>query len=514
MAKLPTREALGAPVSTAPGGGIASYDTSAVGRGVAAFGQSLARAIVDRGWQDASKAEANSGFMQFQFNEKVALDEAVRGLKPEEARGFADRQMAGYLERSKAFLNSVPETIRPEYGDKLFEYTDTYRDAALAAERENQTLFTNSVIDRTIESAILPQVELIAEMPTEAHNAKRAAILNTITGVNALIDESGLTETEKFEKQLAAEQLVKTAFFKALSPDERETLDVSHPANATGGGWFDLTAGVNYDDVRAIVDRAEADGEALAKERVTALTKDLDVKAHDGTLTPEEVLMLQDILPEGEFNRLYGAATNIEDNPPVEPDLYMELVTMAREQPDEAIRRVDELYGGHVIGRGVYDRVYNAAVQQLQAPDRKDFIELQRKRIQRTPRAWALQRQLQLQITQEQVDVFDDSNWYFETWLGEHPDATNSEIRQEVDAIIRDRDFYAAQENFNSLPLPRYLDVPNRWVINDEMLKEAKTKLAEATIDGRISERDSDYEEKLILRWMEIVQQMQGTPAR
>ncbi|AWC25593.1 hypothetical protein CO731_05092 [Aminobacter sp. MSH1] len=126
--KLPGAEELGAAPSGRSGRPIASYDTSAIGRGVAQLGQGMQsmaagmragekkrKAEVD----DQQKFETHSRFLQFEDAQKKAFADAVIKA-PVGADGFETSAGESYFKAAKDFIGTVPEALRPEYDQRLF----------------------------------------------------------------------------------------------------------------------------------------------------------------------------------------------------------------------------------------------------------------------------------------------------------------------------------------------------------------------------------------------------------
>ena len=415
MPQLPTRDSLGGLPSLRPPGGIASVDRTAIGRGVANFGAAAVDlgAVLQATWKDARRAEADSKYLQFQYDENQKLDEFKRGLKPEEAEGAAERFMAGHRERAKGLLDGIDESVRPAYGDKVFVNADSLLNGeggALTAERAGQQLFIGNTYDNTLNNTFLPRV-------VDAGAGANPKSLDQILADNAAhIATLPLSEVEKFKLLSASEIDIRKRFGMSLPPEMREKLIQDDAL----GGLASTMTNVPYDDVVSIVDTADADIEKQQEEFRDNLSKDFQEKADAHTLTVDDVEGVRDLMSAEQYAKFHRLATDEGEEPDVSPELYMELVTTSRENPSEAIRMADQLFVGRVIGRGVYDRVQRAAVESLHAPDRNDFINRQLAIVRRPVRNIA-----GLPPTPEEIAAFDDSIWYFEKWIGDHPDPTH-----------------------------------------------------------------------------------------
>lgn len=144
MAKLPTRDDLSAAPSARSGRPIATYDVSAVGRGMQDFGrglQQLGAAGIDlvKHQERQDEYDAELKFQKFKWDEELGLEEASRNVEPGQAGRFAEDWAGGYREKAKAFLSEVPESVRPKYDVKLYGVEkENFRKAATFARMEQK----------------------------------------------------------------------------------------------------------------------------------------------------------------------------------------------------------------------------------------------------------------------------------------------------------------------------------------------------------------------------------------
>jgi hypothetical protein len=144
MAKLPTRDDMGAPPSARSGRPIATYDTSAVAKGQIALGRGIS-ALGEAGMDivkhqhAAEEYDAELKFQKFKWDEELGLDEAVQKVEPGQAGKFPEEWSGGYREKAKAFLSEIPESVRSKYDLKLYGVEkENYRKAATFARTEQK----------------------------------------------------------------------------------------------------------------------------------------------------------------------------------------------------------------------------------------------------------------------------------------------------------------------------------------------------------------------------------------
>ncbi|QND67636.1 transglycosylase SLT domain-containing protein [Mesorhizobium loti] len=126
--KLPGAEDLSNPVSGRSGRPIASYDTSAIGRGVAQLGaglQSMSTSLKVKETQTKEKVDktqlfdTESRYQQFKSAQAQALTAAGDKAEPG-AFGFKEQYQGAYKEAAKQFMTTVPPELKPVYDAKLF----------------------------------------------------------------------------------------------------------------------------------------------------------------------------------------------------------------------------------------------------------------------------------------------------------------------------------------------------------------------------------------------------------
>src|SRR3990167_4005357 len=227
MPVLPTRDSLGGVPSVRPTGGVARPDTTGIGRGLANLGEgiSAAGAVLTAGWKAAQEAEAQSKYLQWQFDETQQLETATRELSPEQAGGFATSYMAGVRERVKPFLDELPDSVRAEYGNKSFAFAASELHAgALSAERAGQSRHGVNVSQEFISKGIGPQARLAAARDTDQQRSQ------SLAAIRAQIDEfyasdkllSALDRDEQLQKAYEEADL---QFDGGLPLDQQMLLD-------------------------------------------------------------------------------------------------------------------------------------------------------------------------------------------------------------------------------------------------------------------------------------------------
>lgn len=236
MARLPTRDDLGGAPSVRPSGPIASPNTTAVGRGVASLGASISQAgsVLAAGWEQADRSAANARLQEFTFAEQKRLYDSQQGMEPGQARGFSTAydprpDDTAFKKRSQEYFKDVPESIKGDLSQKLFELNADLYESALNFEKEHQRTYSLQQLDDGLNTAILPKAEFAAQLPPgSAEKAKllAEAISEAEDAINANPD---LTPAEKHDRLRKSRATIEEAFAKALPAEERARVDPSRP---------------------------------------------------------------------------------------------------------------------------------------------------------------------------------------------------------------------------------------------------------------------------------------------
>ena len=144
--KLPGVEALGAAPSGRSGKPIASYDTTAIGRGAAQLGAGIASMGADLNRVAATKQatvdkatafETQRRYLEFTAAQEKALQDTGQQTHPG-AFGFTESYRESYKKAAKEFFSSVPDELKPQYDVKLFEAEDSLAGRANTFERDQR----------------------------------------------------------------------------------------------------------------------------------------------------------------------------------------------------------------------------------------------------------------------------------------------------------------------------------------------------------------------------------------
>lgn len=235
MARLPDETALGNAPSGRSGRAIASVDLSGASRGLEALGagiQNLSQGFyiadqeLKQQQREFAKLEAARRFEEFKFNESRNFLEASETVNPDRAAEFPDAYIGGeekkdgYYGRAKAFIDTLPEDLRPEYDFRLYEYQTGLHAKAIDRAREVQIVASVQRMEDTFNNIVLPRLNGIGNEPNASDRAR--TLQDVITSMNDLIDQNPLLSPEQKETaRRAARKRAETGFAENLSPADR-----------------------------------------------------------------------------------------------------------------------------------------------------------------------------------------------------------------------------------------------------------------------------------------------------
>lgn len=307
MATLPTREALGPMPAINPNVGIASPDTTAIGRGIANFGQGIQQAgaainlrdeAMKRAWEQTKLAEANSKLLQFRSDQTNALDEYKRNLDPSQAQGASTRFIQSFDAQAKDMLDSVDPSIRATIGDKAFEYRTAFQSDAQTVEYDGQKTYTTKVISDGTDTLLTS----LRRSGGQNYDEVLQQGTDLITGNTALTKVEQFNLVEKWRESAATTWVQAQAATNPVGtlndlnahlrtqppPPPDQFTAVPNPAGQVSPGNIDITSrpiadlgngewatvrsmSFNEDGKEILVPTIGPDGKALSNEEAIAL---------------------------------------------------------------------------------------------------------------------------------------------------------------------------------------------------------------------------------------------------
>lgn len=297
MPKLPTRDDLGPLPSARTGRPIASYsvaDTSAIGRGMSAFGQGISQfgAAVDDVQRERSAFETERKWQEFQWNEKLAFDDAQRNVDPGQVGNFTANWQQGYLGRAKEFFSGVPGELKPKYESKLFSTEQSLYAGATEFQRKEQRRFSVNAIDDTAQNIWLPRAREFSSDKIDALTAEAERLIDA---------NPDLTPIEKDELKRKTRADIARAHVEGLNPQQRIEL-LNEPL-----AWPESMQALDHDERVKLLEGAESDlraqvreSEAREKAAYTKYKDDVELGIVTGEVKSEQALLDDPTLNAGD----------------------------------------------------------------------------------------------------------------------------------------------------------------------------------------------------------------------
>lgn len=144
MPRLPTRDDLSQAPSARSGRPIATFDTTAIGRGAEAGGRAIQNAAADlanfaKQQEALDQYDAETKASDFIWDEQLGLDDAKQNMQPGQAGGFAKTWQPGYASRADTLIRGLPEAAKPKVRAKLKAAEKLlFRDAAVFGRTEQR----------------------------------------------------------------------------------------------------------------------------------------------------------------------------------------------------------------------------------------------------------------------------------------------------------------------------------------------------------------------------------------
>lgn len=254
MAKLPSYRDLGGLPSGRSGRTIASWDTSAVGRGMARAGQTQAAAarnigqgirslgaglnsisagqeVRDKKVQaEASrveKFETQRRFMEFKAQNEELYTTSLESASPG-AVGWQEQTVKAYQDRAREFFDTVPDSLKSQYDNKLFAEEDRLSGKARTFEATERKRYYGDEVDKGL-----------TQITSDLYASPNSFDENFAAGteyIDSIPDET-FSQIEKDKLKKAWKEKAQLAALQGMPPEERiEKLGGARTMQVPGDG--------------------------------------------------------------------------------------------------------------------------------------------------------------------------------------------------------------------------------------------------------------------------------------
>ena len=210
------------------GGPYARFDASPVGRGMERLGRGISAlgASLKGSWGGAKRSSAASKYLRHRHAERRKANEFADAVPADEAaEGAAEIYMEGLQERDDAFLESLPEGVRAEYGERLNRDAEDAYIRVGAAERAAVEGFHIRTADAAVSDALIPRVIEAASFGVGDSRGKK--ILNS-----ALEDAGSIYEGFPATDVQAVYAKIMDAYELALQEEGEADMDTDDSLNS------------------------------------------------------------------------------------------------------------------------------------------------------------------------------------------------------------------------------------------------------------------------------------------
>lgn len=266
-------------------------------------------------------------------------------------------------------------------------------------------------------------------------------------------------------------------------------------------------------NIQGIVNQQRTEDNRVAaqgREDLVKFGEDLIHNSADPTkpqLTEAWVAANRDNLNASEYKYFKSALNKDESAIHTPPQELLRLDDMVQSDPKKALTSLREEFANRTITRGTYDQLATRAQGIINGEEKRPFIGQIRDYLKQqiAPGTDASSAEYQTALTQL---------FAFDNWATQHKDATSQDAQREATTIIARRQAYRTEALRQTLPLPRFMDAPNRYVIGPDQVTEAKARTAKAFADKTISAEEAAAEANKIKAWESVVSTPNQLPAR
>lgn len=228
------------------------------------------------------------------------------------------------------------------------------------------------------------------------------------------------------------------------------------------------------------------------------------------TLTEEWLEQNRENLSPSDRRRYFAALDardSGDDAIKMDPKELLRLDDLVEEDPKAAIAELRDQFSARTITRGEFDKLTGRAEAIISGQEKRPYIAQIRSYLTQQIRPDADASSAEFATALQQSFAFDD-------WAAKNKDATREEAQREANAIIAQRQAYRTQALRLTLPIPRFMDAPNRYVIGPDQIVIAKERTRQALASHTISEREAADEAGKIQAWEGLVNQPNQLPLR
>jgi Transglycosylase SLT domain. len=275
------------------------------GDAISGAGNQFSDALLKLSEDPADEFEAERRFQEFKWGEQQALEQSKHEVEPGQAAGFADRWTTSYLERADAFMDTVPDRLKPKYDERLFDAERELYGSASTFAREEQKRFSIASLD-----------EVKKRLATSGDLDRAKADYDNLLSANPFLspidkDKQRRKDMEDIEAGYAEWRISRGDDIDEIIIDLEETGDESGGAPSPTDPRARISFGEKVD--KAIDEAAEAEGVDPGLMRVFArIESSGSPRARTGSYKGLFQLSDEEFREHGGAGSIYDAGANAQ----------------------------------------------------------------------------------------------------------------------------------------------------------------------------------------------------------
>lgn len=215
-------------------------------------------------------------------------------------------------------------------------------------------------------------------------------------------------------------------------------------------------------------------------------------------LTADWVQANRENLSPSDYKYFRTALDKDETTIKTPPHELLRLDDMVQADPKGALKELRTEFANHQITRGTYDQLVGRAQGIINGEEKRPFVGQVRSYLAQIIRPDADGSLNEYSKAFQTLAVFDE-------WAGKNKEAGQADVQGFADKLVRNQRLYVALYRRENLPIPRFANVPNRWLISDEILDAATVSLANAKLAHSVGEQEAADQTRLITDWRDVV---------
>ena len=194
---------------------------------------------------------------------------------------------------------------------------------------------------------------------------------------------------------------------------------------------------------------------------------------------------------------------------PLDPTEYLRLFDLTASDPDAAISELRAAFAEQRIDKGTFSTLYTHAKNVQAGGELPPYFKSISTFVSSSLRPPA-------GAAPDELENYMDAQFVWDDWVSKHGSATREEAQSFGNDLVRNHDRYVSTYKRDTLPMPKYIGVPNRFLINEQAVADARKRVGDMVKAGTIGEGEARNEAALLQKWGDIFKKVPASemPAR